>query len=109
MISSSYFFIAVVLMSIVTFSIRGSIIFFSSRFTINERSKELFSFIPAALLPALVSPLVFFHKGQWDLILGKERSLVLVASIFFWLYSRSMLATILFGLASLYLIYQLIP
>jgi branched-subunit amino acid transport protein len=87
-----------------TFSIRGSLIAVSSRVRISNRTKEVFSYIPAAILPAFIAPFAFFHQGQTALFEGKERMVVLMASTLVCLWSRSTVGTICFGLIALYAI-----
>lgn len=103
MIPLDYYWLNVVLLAIGTIAIRGSIIALSARAQISERFKELFTFIPAAILPAFIAPAVFFHQGQVSWVQGKERVVVLVlASILCW-FTRSTLATVGIGLAALYI------
>ena len=66
--------------------------------------KEIFSFIPAAILPALVTPGVSSHQGQVDWLFDKERLVILLIAAGFWFFTRSMAKTIAFGLISLYLV-----
>ncbi len=104
MIGSSYFWFNIFFLSIGTFCIRGFFIFLSSRIKISTKAKEVLSFIPAAILPAMVAPMVFYHQGQVSLLFGKERLLVLILSCVFCYLFKSMLATIIFGLALLYFV-----
>ncbi len=104
MIDASYFWFNIFILAIGTLAIRFSIIAISSRVVVSERTKEIFSFIPAAILPALIAPMVFFHNGQVAWIFGKERTLVLALAIMVCYISRSTLVTIVFGLVALYLI-----
>lgn len=101
----NYFWNIVFLLAIGTISIRFSIIAISKRLIISEQAKEIFSFIPAAILPALVTPMVFFHKGAVDWVFGKERLFILILATAISYFSRSTLATIAFGLVALYLIH----
>ncbi len=107
MIDSGYFWLIVALLTLGTESIRFSLIAFSHRVHISTRTKELFSYIPAAILPALVAPMVFFHQGSVSWLAGKERALVLALACVVAAFSRSTLATILFGLIALYLLQSL--
>lgn len=106
MIESGYFWTVIFFMSIGTLLIRFSIIAMSSRIQISDRVKELFSYIPAAILPAFIAPSVFFHQGQVAWVFGKERFLVLIISTLVCIFSRSTFATISSGLIALYLISQ---
>lgn len=103
MIPQAYYWVNVLLLAIGTLAIRGSIIALSAKVKISDRLKELFTFIPAAILPAFVAPAVFFHKGAVDWVFGKERVVVLVLATILCAVTRSTLATIVFGLAALYL------
>ena len=106
MIENSYFWFIFACLMTGTFIIRGSLIAASSRVKISERAKEVFSFIPAAILPAFIAPFAFFHEGQAQWVLGKERFLVLVVATFVCMATRSTVATICFGLSALYVITQ---
>ncbi|MBX2995295.1 MAG: AzlD domain-containing protein [Bdellovibrionaceae bacterium] len=106
MIPAFYFWTCVLGLSIGTFLIRYSMIGLSARVKIPARTRELFSFIPAAILPAFLVPVVFFHQGKVEWLHGKERLFVavLAAVVAFW--TRSTLAVIAFGLALLYALTQ---
>lgn len=106
MIETTYFWWNIVALALGTILIRGSIIAVSSKIVISDRTKKIFSFIPAAILPAFIAPAVFFHKGHVGIVFGKERMIILVAATLVCFISRSTLATIGFGLVSLYLVTQ---
>lgn len=103
MIPQSYYWVNVFLLAVGTLVIRGSIIALSAKVKISDRLKELFTFIPAAILPAFVAPAVFFHKGSVEWMMGKERAAVLVLATILCAVTRSTLATIAFGLVALFL------
>jgi len=103
MIPLGYYWLTVILLALGTIAIRGSIIALSARAKISDRLRELFTFIPAAILPAFIAPAVFFHQGEVSWMLGKERVGVLIlAAILCWV-TRSTIATVGFGLLALYL------
>lgn len=104
MIQADYFWKTIILLSIGTIAIRFSIIAVSGKITISERLKEIFSFIPAAVIPAIIAPMVFFHEGSVEVILGKERLIVLIIATIICYRSKSMLATVSSGLILLYFI-----
>jgi branched-subunit amino acid transport protein len=105
-IEASYFWPIVFFLAAGTLAIRGSIIAISSKVKISNRVKELFSYIPAAILPAFIAPSVFFHQGSVEWLEGKERLMVLVLSTLVCLMTKSTLATITFGLVALYIVTQ---
>jgi branched-subunit amino acid transport protein len=104
MIDSNYFWTNILFLAAGTLMIRGTFIAMSSRIRISDRLREIFSFIPAAVLPAFVAPAVFFNEGHQAWLLGKERFFVLIVSTAVCFYSKSTLLTILFGLGFLYLL-----
>lgn len=106
MITDSAFYIAVGLVGLGTLTIRGSFVFLASKIHITQRSRMIFSFIPAAVLPALVTGMVYFHQGQVDWLAGKERMIVVTLAAVVSYYSKNMLVTILFGLTTLYCVTQ---
>lgn len=108
MIETSYYWQNVILLAIGTLAIRSSIILLSSRIKISDRVKELFSFIPAAILPAFVAPAVFLHEGHVAWTYGKERLLILILAIVVCMYTKSTLATITFGLGALFIVSQVL-
>lgn len=105
---TNYFWIIVFLLALGTFSIRGSFIFLSSYISINDRAREIFSFIPTAILPAIIAPAMFFHEGQVGWLFMKERMAVLMLATGFWFVTRSMFKTILFGLTVLFLVTEVL-
>ncbi len=107
MIETNYFWLNVILLAVGTLTIRGSFIAMSSRITISDRWRQIFSYIPVAVLPAFVAPAVFFHEGHQAWLLGKERFIVLIISTAVCFYTKSTLITITFGLVALYLLEQI--
>jgi branched-subunit amino acid transport protein len=105
-IEPSYFWTNIFFLMIGTISIRASIIAVSGKVEISDRWRELFSFIPAAILPAFVAPAVFLHQGSVEWAQGKERLLILILAAALCWITRSTLATIAFGLCALYLVTQ---
>ncbi len=104
MINSNYFILCVILLVMGTLIIRGSFIAFSGKIVISPKIRELFTFIPASILPALVIPATFFHQGSVDWLMHKERFIVLlIASIACYFY-RNTLFVISLGLLLLYVI-----
>lgn len=104
---ASYFWTIISFLALGTFFIRISIIAISGKILISDRTKELFSYIPAAILPAFIAPAVFFHQGQVNWLQGKERLFVLVLAVLVSLKTRSTVVTIIFGLVALYAVVHL--
>lgn len=100
--NSTYFLSAIIPLGIGTFLIRASVIYLCDKIVISKRLKEIFSFIPAAILPALVAPMVFFFEGCSEVFLYKERVIALTLSVLVAFKTRNILVTIFFGLCVLY-------
>lgn len=97
MIQDGYFYSIVALLTIGTVFIRGSFIAFSGKMNLTAKTKDLFTYIPAAILPALILP-ASFHQPTSD------RFLVLLVAIFAGFFVRNTLFIISLGLALLYFI-----
>lgn len=103
MINENYFILIMVLLCVGTVLIRGTFIAFSSQITISPKVKQLFTYIPAAIIPGLIVPATFFHQGAVELIHGKERFVILILSCGACFFIRNTLFIISFGLGLLYL------
>ncbi len=109
MIDASYFWTNILALAAGTIAIRGSLIALANRIQINERTKQLFSFIPAAILPAFIAPAVFFHDGKVPWLFEKERLAILILATAFCYFVRNTFLTIAFGLTLLYFVTNVIP
>lgn len=107
MIENDYYWTNIFLLAVGTLAIRNSVIALSSKIQISDRQREIFTFIPAAILPALAVPMVFYHQGTQTLLFGKERFVILLLATGVAYYTKKMTATLLFGLLALYLVTQL--
>jgi len=96
------FWSSIILLGIGTFCIRASFIYMSSRLNISIRMREILSFIPCAIFPALITPMVFFHQGQSHLLMHKERVFALIFASFVSYKTKNILVTILTGLVLLF-------
>lgn len=106
MIESTFFWVILFFMIVGTICIRGSVIAMSSKLTINDRLRELFSYFPAAIFPAFILPSAFYHQGQSELFAGKERLVILIFALAISLWMRSTTVTIVTGLVALYFLAQ---
>lgn len=90
-----------------TICIRGSFIAIASRIKISAKVRELFSFIPAAILPAIFVPVTFYHQGSIEILMGKERFAVLVVCLVATYFVRNTLFCVALGLSLLYALHAL--
>ncbi len=103
MIDQGYFLTNVFLLVVGTILIRGCFIAVSHRVNISPKLRELFTYIPAAIFPALVMPAAFFHHGRVEALAGKERFLILLFMALICYFKRNTLFIIGLGLGLLYL------
>ena len=86
----------------VTFALRFSFIALLGRIEIPPFFGRALRFVPAAVLTAVVIPLLFYADGALDASLGNERVLAgLVAALIAW-RTRSVLFTLGGGMATLW-------
>jgi branched-subunit amino acid transport protein len=104
MINSTLFWVAITILAIGTYIIRYSFLAFANKLSLSERHRELLTYVPACLLPALVASMVYSHEGSVTWLYGKERIAILAFSIPVFIYSRNIVITLLFGLGALYLV-----
>lgn len=102
MIDATYFFTNTLLLIAGTLMIRGSFIALAGRMKLTPEIKELFTFIPAAILPALFMPATFYHQGTVEALLNRERFVVLVIAFVATYFVRNTLFCVALGLSLLY-------
>ena len=86
----------------VTFALRLSLIALLGRIQIPPSLGRALRFVPAAVLTAVVIPLLFYENGVLQFSLGNERLLAgLVAALIAW-RTRSVLFTLVGGMATLW-------
>ena len=86
----------------VTFALRLSFIALLGRIRIPSSLGRALRFVPAAVLTAMVIPLLFYENGALEASLGNERLLAgLVAALIAW-RTKSVLFTLGGGMATLW-------
>ncbi len=88
----------------VTFALRLSFIALLGRIRIPPSLGRALRFVPAAVLTAMVIPLLFYEDGALEVSLGNERLLAgLVAALIAW-RTRNVLLTLGGGMATLWIL-----
>ena len=88
----------------VTFALRLSFIALLGRIRIPPSLGRALRFVPAAVLTAMVIPLLFYEGGALEVSLGNERLLAgLVAALIAW-RTRNVLLTLGGGMATLWIL-----
>ena len=87
---------------VVTFALRLSFILLLGRVEIPPFLERALGFVPAAVLTAVVVPLLFYAEGSLELSLGNERLVAgVVAALICW-RTRSVPLTLIGGMATLW-------
>jgi branched-subunit amino acid transport protein len=90
-------------MGLITFAIRASFLLFSEHFTLSRRLERALKYVPAAVMAAIITPALVLPEGQIDLSITNVRLLAgIIAAIVAW-RSRSILLTIVVGMAALWI------
>ena len=88
----------------VTFALRLSFIVLLGRVEIPPFLERALRFVPAAVLTAVVVPLLFYAEGSLELTLGNERLVAgAVAALICW-RTRSVPLTLIGGMATLWML-----
>tara|TARA_B100000767_G_C19679909_1_gene499094 strand:- start:120 stop:434 length:315 start_codon:yes stop_codon:yes gene_type:complete len=85
---------------LITFLTRFSMIFLLKKDVINEKTKKVLSFVPAAIFPAIIFPPIFLdNTGSLDLE-SNPKILAAIIAIIVGYFSKNVIATIFAGLIS---------
>ena len=100
--------VVMLLGGLLTFGMRLSFIYLLGRVNVPDAIRRALRFVPPAMLSALVLPQLLMPAGQLDISLGNHRWLAgLIAILVAW-RTRSILLTILAGMAALLLLQLLL-
>ena len=105
-----YVLIAILVIGLATFALRSSFLVLAGRISFPPRLVRALRFVPAAILSAIVFPaLVVGPSGALHIGFDNPKLLAgLVAALIAW-GTRNMLATILLGMAALWIIKAFLP
>ena len=93
--------LTIVIAGILTYAMRLSFILLFGRMDVPPRFKQSLRFVPPAVLTAIILPELLLPRGTFDFSLGNERLLAgILAALVAW-RTRSVLVTILAGMAAL--------
>ena len=84
----------------VTFLTRFSMIALLKKEMFNNRIREVLSFVPSAIFPAIIFPAIFLDNSGSIHIENNPKILAAIIAMIIGVFSRNILATIFSGLAS---------
>ena len=70
----------------------------------NERIREILSFVPSAIFPAIIFPAIFINNEGIMQIEDNPKILAAIIAMVIGIFSRSIIATIFSGLASYWIL-----
>ena len=66
----------------------------------NDRIREILSFVPSAIFPAIIFPAIFLDNSGDFQLENNPKIMAAIIAMFIGIFSRSIIATIFSGLAS---------
>ena len=85
---------------LITYLTRFSMIALIKKEMFNDRIREVLSYVPSAIFPAIIFPAIFLDNSGSILIEDNPKIMAALIAALIGIFSRSIIATILSGLAS---------
>ena len=85
---------------LITFLTRFSMIALLKREMFNERIREILSFVPSAIFPAIIFPAIFLDNSGDFQLENNPKIMAAIIAMLIGIISQNIIATIISGLAS---------
>ena len=85
---------------LITYLTRFSMIALIRKEMFNDRIREILSFVPSAIFPAIIFPAIFLDNNGLFQIEDNPKIVAAIIAMIIGIFSRSIIATIFSGLAS---------
>ena len=85
---------------LITYLTRFSMIALIKKEMFNDRIREVLSYVPSAIFPAIIFPAIFLDNSGSILIEDNPKIIAAIIATVIGIFSRSIIATIFSGLAS---------
>ena len=85
---------------LITYLTRFSMIALIKKEMFNDRIREVLSYVPSAIFPAIIFPAIFLDNSGSILIEDNPKIMAALIATLIGIFSRSIIATIFSGLAS---------
>ena len=85
---------------LITYLTRFSMIALIKKEMFNDRIRQVLSYVPSAIFPAIIFPAIFLNSSGSILIEDNPKILAALIATLIGIFSRSIIATIFSGLAS---------
>ena len=96
--------ILIFLAGLITYFLRYSMISFIKKDMLNEKTKTLLGYVPSAVFPALIFPAVLLEESGSFVIYDDPKIIAILVAMIVGLISKKIIATILSGLISYWII-----
>ena len=85
---------------LITYLTRFSMIALIKKEMFNDRIREVLSYVPSAIFPAIIFPAIFLDNSGSFLIENNPKIIAAIIATAVGIFSKSIIATIFFGLAA---------
>ena len=99
---------SIIIAGIITYICRFSMVTFVKSEMLNENTKLILSYVPAAVFPAIIFPAVFLNELGFLVNINDPKIIAATIAIIVGYFTKNVIATILAGLISYWLIIFLI-
>ena len=89
---------------LITYLTRFSMIALIKKEMVNDRIREIFSYVPSAIFPAIIFPAIFLDNSGLILTENNPKIIAAIIATIIGIFTKSIIATIFFGLSSYWLI-----
>ena len=95
---------AIIIAGIITYICRFSMVTFVKSEMLNENTKLILSYVPAAVFPAIIFPAVFLNESGFLVNINDPKIIAATIAIIVGYFAKNVIATILAGLISYWFI-----
>ena len=96
--------ILIFLAGLITYFLRYSMISFIKKDMLNEKTKTLLGYVPSAVFPALIFPAVLLEESGSFVSYDDPKIIAILVAMIVGIFSKKIIATILSGLISYWII-----
>ena len=93
-------FVLIIYCGLITFLTRFSMIALLKKEMFNERIREVLSYVPSAIFPAIIFPAIFLDNTGSIELENNPKIIAAIIAMFVGIFTRNIIATIFSGLAS---------
>ena len=97
-------FVLIIYCGLITFLTRFSMIALLKKEMFNDRLREILSYVPSAIFPAIIFPAIFLNNSGTIQLEDNPKILASIIAIIIGILSKNILATIFSGLAAYWLL-----